>query len=101
MLESEENKRYRLLPRAKGRMENRLKFGKVIEEGTQTAAENQEQNTSKRPNKPHQDFLAFSETGKILLFKSRTYKVSVSIGLHSLHMSPIVFVFSLALVRAS
>lgn len=48
-----------------------------------TAEKNSKKSNMTPPDKPYQDILAFHETGKISLFKSENYKVSVSIGTNS------------------
>lgn len=72
---------------------DKVKPGMVINEYAQTSAERKEQNTPNNPDKPYEDIVAFPKTGAILLFKSRNYKVSVSIGFNSPRMRPIVCVF--------
>lgn len=69
---------------------NKVKAGKVIKEEAQVTAKNQNQNTPQKLDEPYPDVVAFPETGELSLFKSKTYKVSVSIELHMSHMRPIV-----------
>lgn len=48
----------------------------------------------KKPNEPHLYVLAFPETGKVLLFKNKNYRVSVSIDLKSSQIHSLLPVYS-------
>lgn len=45
------------------------------------------------PNELFPEILPFSETGKASLLNSKDYKISVSIGLYSLILYPVIFGF--------
>lgn len=71
-----------------------------------TANKTTEEIFKKPSDKPYKEILSFAKTGIIiLLFKSKNYKVSVSIGLNSSRMYPNICVFdtfeSANLVRAN
>lgn len=91
-LESEVKNKVHIRAKSENDGQDKVKTGKVSKEKAPNTAENEEQTTSKKPTEPNQDFLAFLETGEISLFKSKHYKVSVSFGLNSLLMCPIVYV---------
>lgn len=50
----------------------------------------------KKPDEPCKNVLVFSETDEVSLFKNTNYKVSVSVGLNSSQLRPIVFVLDTA-----
>lgn len=49
----------------------------------------------KKPEEPNQYILTFPETCKILLFMSRNYKISISVGISSSPMHPTIYVFDI------
>lgn len=46
----------------------------------------------KTPNKPYKDALEFPETGEVSLFKKKSTRLLLSIGLDSLRIGPIICV---------
>lgn len=70
-------------------------LGKVFEEERQITANNPDQETLKKSDKPYHDIVAFPTTAEVLLFKNKIYKVSAYIGFHSLHKRPAVYLFDI------
>lgn len=75
--------------------QDKSKNGKVIEEETHVSFENLHLKTPKRLGEPYQNTLKFLETGQLLLFKGRNYKIFVSIWLEFSRTHPVSCVFDI------
>lgn len=73
---------------------DKVSAGKAIKEEAHITAERQNQKILKKPDESYQHIQAFSEIGKVSLFKNESYKVSVLIGLIYSRTRPIVYVFN-------